>query len=324
MFAKKKLKTHKQSKYFTLMLVPYSSGKTRSVKIPYLFLQAFFGSIIGLLVISAGLSYRTNYYIDKANYYNENLEESKKINSELMKEQIEIKTDIELQKMSYEEKLLYYKDKVNEFDEKIEELDKAKDSIYDTLSKKTKTDNIAFMSGSVASDINYSSDDLDLIFVQLEQKLNNEMAAYDELIGKVEEAKPYLDRMPNTWPVRGRITSGFGNRANPFTGRGSEFHSGIDIKVGTGTSVSATGGGKVIYAGWQNGYGYLVGISHINGVSTYYAHNSNVLVNVGDYVNRGDVVAKSGNTGRSTGPHVHYEIRLNGVAVNPMNYIEED
>lgn len=116
------------------------------------------------------------------------------------------------------------------------------------------------------------------------------------------------------WPVQGRISSGFGSRWG-------SMHYGLDIAVNTGTPVRAAAAGKVTFAGWNGTYGYLVKIDHGNGVETRYAHNSALLVKVGQQVNRGSVIARSGNTGRSTGPHVHFEIRLKGKAYNPLPYL---
>jgi murein DD-endopeptidase MepM/ murein hydrolase activator NlpD len=116
------------------------------------------------------------------------------------------------------------------------------------------------------------------------------------------------------WPVQGRISSGFGSRWGTM-------HYGVDIAVSTGTPVRAAAAGKVTFSGWNGSYGYLVKIDHGNGVETRYAHNSALLVKVGQQVNRGSVIARSGNTGRSTGPHVHFEIRLKGKAYNPLSYL---
>ena len=116
------------------------------------------------------------------------------------------------------------------------------------------------------------------------------------------------------WPVSGPVTSGFGMR----WGR---MHEGIDIAVGMGTAVRAAAAGTVIYAGWMSGYGNLVVVDHGNGLSTAYAHNSSLAVGVGQSVSAGELVSSSGNTGNSTGPHVHFEVRVNGSAVDPLGYL---
>ena len=122
------------------------------------------------------------------------------------------------------------------------------------------------------------------------------------------------------WPVSGRITSYFGGRRSPG-GIGSTNHKGIDIAAPKGTPVYAADGGTVTYAGWMSGYGYLVQINHGNGYVTYYGHNSRLTVSVGQKVYKGQQIAKVGSTGNSTGNHCHFEVRYNGVAKNPLNYL---
>jgi murein DD-endopeptidase MepM/ murein hydrolase activator NlpD len=116
------------------------------------------------------------------------------------------------------------------------------------------------------------------------------------------------------WPVSGPVTSGFG----PRWGR---MHEGIDIAVPEGTPVRAAAAGTVIYAGWLGGYGNLVVVDHGGGLSTAYAHNSSFAASVGQSVAAGEVVAYSGNTGNSSGPHVHFEVRVGGSAVDPLAYL---
>ena len=117
-----------------------------------------------------------------------------------------------------------------------------------------------------------------------------------------------------SWPVSGPVTSSFGVR----WGR---MHEGIDIAVGQGTPVRAAAAGTVIYAGWMEGYGNLVAIDHGNGLSTAYGHNSSLASSVGQSVSAGQVIAYSGSTGHSTGPHVHFEVRVNGAPVDPLGYL---
>ncbi len=124
------------------------------------------------------------------------------------------------------------------------------------------------------------------------------------------------------WPVEGYhyVTSEYSDRINPVTGR-PEFHKGIDLRAPTGTNILAAESGVVIDARYSSSYGYLVTISHGNGISTLYAHNSKLLVSNGDIVTRGSVIAKAGSTGQSTAPHCHFEVRIDGKAVNPRSYI---
>lgn len=118
-------------------------------------------------------------------------------------------------------------------------------------------------------------------------------------------------------PVSGKITSSFGLRIDPIDGK-LRHHNGIDIAVPEGTPVKPALSGKVIYSGYKGGYGKCVIVEHDNGIQTIYAHNSKNLVKAGDTVTPESVIALSGSTGRTTGPHLHFEVRKNGVAVNPV------
>ncbi|MBO5340484.1 MAG: M23 family metallopeptidase [Oscillospiraceae bacterium] len=120
------------------------------------------------------------------------------------------------------------------------------------------------------------------------------------------------------WPCSGKITSYFGYR-NIFGSR--SYHSGIDIAGSKGTAIKAADGGKVTFSGYKGNYGYLVIITHDNGSQTYYGHNSSLLVSTGQRVYQGQVIARMGSTGRSTGNHCHFEVRIRGSAVNPLNYL---
>lgn len=125
---------------------------------------------------------------------------------------------------------------------------------------------------------------------------------------------------PSIWPAYGTITSNFGYRGNPIGG-GTGFHEGLDIAVDYGTPVQATAAGEVTAAGWVDGYGNLVEVDHGNGFVTRYGHNSMVLVVVGQKVHMGDILALAGSTGRSTGPHVHYEVRVQGTPTDPLLFL---
>ncbi|MBQ7626246.1 MAG: M23 family metallopeptidase [Rhodocyclaceae bacterium] len=146
------------------------------------------------------------------------------------------------------------------------------------------------------------------------ERLDQVLRDIDKLVASLNTGHMFF---PSHSPVPGvRINSPFGNRRDPFTGE-LAFHSGIDFPVPVGSPVRAAGGGLVIYAGPRTAYGITVEIDHGSGVVTRYAHNSEVTVKVGDVVRAGDVVAKSGSTGRSTGPHVHFEVLKDGYFMNP-------
>jgi len=126
---------------------------------------------------------------------------------------------------------------------------------------------------------------------------------------------------PSLWPVSGKLESGLGGRRNPFGGRGFEYHEGQDIDAAYGTPVQVTASGRVIIAGRQRGYGNVVYVDHGNGLSTRYGHLSEIDVTVGQTVTRGQTIGLVGSTGRSTGPHLHYEVRINNQPVDPRQYL---
>ena len=163
---------------------------------------------------------------------------------------------------------------------------------------------------------------------EMHQQLDQTQAAatgkaldFQDLISKLEKKKNLLASTPSIKPIEGGwITSRFGYRKSPFTGKRS-FHSGLDISNRPGTKIMVTANGKVTYAARKMYFGNLVVVDHGYGKVTKYAHCKDILVKPGQKVKRGEVIATVGNTGQSTGPHLHYEVRINGVAVNPLKYI---
>ncbi|GAB6154551.1 M23 family metallopeptidase [Desulfosporosinus burensis] len=139
--------------------------------------------------------------------------------------------------------------------------------------------------------------------------------------------KDKLDQTPTILPAEGEITSSFGYRRNPFGGRSTEYHNGIDIACNYGTPVLASAAGVVTFAARDPIYGHKVVIDHGHGIETFYGHNSRLLVKKGDQVKKADLIAYSGNSGRSTGSHLHYGAIVNGLNVDPLtftNFIKEE
>lgn len=162
-----------------------------------------------------------------------------------------------------------------------------------------------------------------MLYNELEQtqtSIKEELSDLEVMEQEADVLIPYWDAYPSIYPTNGKITSYFGWRSSP-SGWGSEYHEGIDMSNSYGANVYATGGGYVVDAGYSSSYGYYIEIDHGYGIRTKYAHNSQLCFAIGDEVSRGDVIAKIGSTGYSTGPHVHYEIKVNGIAQNPSSYI---
>ena len=142
-----------------------------------------------------------------------------------------------------------------------------------------------------------------------------------ELERLLESKKDILTHTPSVWPAQGWVTSGFGFRTNPFTGL-SQMHEALDISNRTGTLIVAPADGIVSDIGRDSAYGVILVISHGFGMTTRFAHLNKTLVKVGQKVKRGDIVGYVGSTGKSTGPHVHYEIWAKGKSVNPKKYLQ--
>ncbi len=155
---------------------------------------------------------------------------------------------------------------------------------------------------------------------RLELAITREEGELRHLSAHLEERQTLLNFTPSVWPVRGWISSRFGYRISPFTGR-RELHKGLDIVNRSGTPVVVTADGQVVFAGYKGGYGKMVTVDHGLGKVTKYGHLSKITARSGDSVVRGQELGLLGNTGRSTGPHLHYEVVVNGKAVNPVEYL---
>lgn len=160
---------------------------------------------------------------------------------------------------------------------------------------------------------------LDLRSEQLRTGVLTDARNLEFLYETLDRRRIYLESRPALRPVGGIVTSPFGVRLSPFTDT-QVFHEGLDIESPAGTPVRAAAGGKVVRSGYEALYGNLLVVDHGNGFQTLYAHLSERLVHAGELVQKGDVIGKVGDTGRTTGPHLHYEVRVNGLPVNPTRF----
>jgi len=247
------------------------------------------------------------------------------------------KKGFELAQLRYETE--EQRSKIHFFSSKIEDLEKQLSRLKDfdkkiriiaNLEKGQETTSFAGMGGPSPSDVREKlraeRDERGLVQQMRTdvERLKSEAMSREESLSELEKLlqtkREMLVHTPSIWPVQGWVTSSFGFRTNPFTGL-NQMHEGLDISNRLGTPVIATGDGIVSATGKDFSYGNVVVISHGFGIITRYNHLSKILVSAGRRVKRGDIIAEVGTTGKSTGPHLHYEVRVNGIPVNPARYI---
>ena len=155
---------------------------------------------------------------------------------------------------------------------------------------------------------------------RLSREMNDRNKSFQGLVKAIEAKRSLLASTPTIWPVKGWLTAGFGHRRSPFTGQ-RQMHEGVDISNAVGTRVIAPADGIVTYTGPLGGFGNVISVDHGHKISTFYAHLQQQKVSQGQQVRRGDVIGLVGATGRVTGPHLHYEIQVNEVPVDPTKYV---
>lgn len=291
--------------HFTLVIIPNNEGEVRRLSVPGKLLLTFV--ICAGLLILAILTASYEYWSSRQDLANvraikaENEEKAKAL--EAMSERL---LELEKKNMSLENKQEQIK--------KIMGINENPESGHSVQPSRGGV-------GGVMLQRYYRSPEiLNLEADLLDNRQQRQLQTAEELLRIAREKADYFRSMPNYWPVIGEITSGFGWRKNPF-GRGEEYHHGLDIAADRGTPVRAAADGTVIYAAWKKGYGRLIIVKHQNGLATWYGHNSAIKVKVGDRVKKGQVISEVGSSGRSTGPHVHFEIQKNGQSINPLLYL---
>jgi murein DD-endopeptidase MepM/ murein hydrolase activator NlpD len=221
---------------------------------------------------------------------------------------------------------------INDLKEKLIQLNKFEEQIrvIANIDQPDGRDSLFGVGGSTPEDLNPNIEltvrhqrlikDMHRHINQLDTASSHQIANFETLLDRLEAQKNMLAHTPAIRPAAGWISSRFGYRQSPFTGR-REFHKGMDIANRVGTPIVASADGIVSYCGKKGLIGNLVVVDHGHGLVSRYGHIDSMEINVGSAVKRGQIIARMGNTGRSTGPHLHYEVRLNGVPVNPSKYI---
>ena len=328
-----------QRKTITLYLVSSGESETKKITLPMAYFKVSL-FVVGIIVVSLMAG-----FIDYFGLLAQSLENKKlKLENIELKNQfqkVEVKLDslqsamdrvtnvsnklkliTDVQLKDRPEKLNFPAQQV--MNNKVEEIDEARMS----LDEIEKNDPIIEserplnpLKGEVASEKSYSN--YATLVIRIDQAVkesNLKEQSVIELWELLSDRQSLLAATPSIKPARGPIGSRYGYRIDPINGR-QRMHAGLDISAPPGTPVRAPADGVVSFAGWDDQYGKLVSIDHGYGVLTRYGHNSQLFVQVGQKVSKYDVISAVGSTGRSTGPHLHYEVRVNGVAVNPVNYI---
>ncbi len=299
-----------KSKHYTILVVPERTKNVRQLKIPKLLIKLSIASLVVLIVFSVLITMSYMSIRDRMANYQE-LERENNIKGEQIK-MISAKVD-----------------KIKSQMENIEKLNGQLRIIANLELPETsnKSLGVGGPSPEMFEDISFLSESEERVIRQLHDSIDKfqaktivEEESLLELINFLENQKSFLASSPSVWPTRGVKTSNFGYRVSPFTGK-KGFHNGVDIAAREGTPIIAAADGIVEVAKNDLYYGNLVIIDHGYGLKTKYGHMVAFLVEPGQKIRRGDKVGYVGNTGRSTGSHLHYEVRVDKVAVNPLKYI---
>lgn len=298
---------NKDKSKICIMIVPHTK-KVKNIVIPQWLPKTSLGLLLTLFIALSLYVRRTTTYKlslkaeteDKSSIINHLEEEGKVKNAEL--DDLKSHTD-ELEK------------KTEIVNEKLLEIEK----LQRKLEKMAGIDSPS-RGGNTGIDISLKNLNLESKMDILSEVLDDKKLELENFIEDLEIQFEYLKSVPDLRPTSGRLSSKFGNRRNPF-GSGIRFHQGIDIANSRGTNILAAAKGTVTFAGYKGGYGKTIIINHGHGFTTLYAHNSSLLVNVGDKVDKGDIISKMGNTGRSTGNHLHFEIHKSNKPIDPISII---
>jgi murein DD-endopeptidase MepM/ murein hydrolase activator NlpD len=302
---------------YTILVVPDRSAKTRKFRVQRKLLLRVVGALAGLFLLAIGMS--VHYFMVVGQVAENRL---------LSEENAQLRTQVKLihEKVAHVTQTL---DRVERFDQKLRALTQLNDPERNLAIGPLPTndrpsgdeDPGETTSGHrrAPEDTAFLPSKLDSLTAEADRQEQN----IQELTRYFQDQKDLLASTPSIWPARGWVTSDFGSRLDPFTAD-RLMHRGLDIANAPGSPVLAPSDGVVIFDGTEGGYGNVLVLDHGYGVRTRFGHLAKIFVKLGDKVKRGDKVAAIGNTGRSTGPHLHYEVRVNGIPENPRKFILEE
>jgi len=301
----------KKKEYFTFIFLPGPNAKVRTLSISKSVIKSALLSVAAVIFLSFYLIYEYNDVKDK-------VWELQAMREELMQQRAQVQ-NFALNILDYKRQMFLLRD----LDTKLRRAvslgprDKAQQVLGIGGPDELGLQNLASMGEKKQEE---ALKEMHQELTQLKGAASKQEASLQMLIEYFEDKRSLYASTPSVWPVRGWVTSPFGNRTSPFSGI-LKFHEGMDIAAQTGTPVVAPADGVVVKAGFSTGYGNMVEISHGYGLRTVFGHNSRLNVKAGQRVKRGDVISYVGDTGSSTGPHLHYEVRMNGLPVNPVKYL---
>lgn len=315
----------KKTKYrtFTVMLIPHTEESTFSFRLPLFICQAFCVFLLGVAVF---LLIMASSYLNLL-AQNDELQYLRKV-SRAQREEIDALAQQEEELLQETESLLQRVSEVEKSSEAVRALIGLEESEPEESDcSESETENESQGGTSSFSRVLSSRSGSDTAarasanVALLQEIIPDKSEDLEALKVEVKEYQRRLAATPSIWPTRGRIVSGFGMRRSPFNRRRFEFHEGVDIAAPRGTPIYAAASGTVLIAAHRGAWGNMVKIGHGYGYRTLYAHMSRRIVREGERVEKGQLIGYVGSTGRSTGPHLHYEVHVHGVPVDPRGYL---
>jgi murein DD-endopeptidase MepM/ murein hydrolase activator NlpD len=295
-------KQRKQKRHLSLILLPHFDDSVRTLKMNIAYSKILLILIVSMLILLCILFFSVFSTF-----------QSIALRSQLSK--------LSTYNSEQEKRLLVKDSEISELKQKEKDLNKSIasfKSIVDTYISKNSSDKKT----SRSSDLSYSSSISNLTEIKKTlEDINKSKKNVNKSDSQGKKLSNYAyNALPTYWPSQGRLSSRFGSRSDPFNSD-SRFHEGIDIATNYGQNIRASADGTVIFSGSYSGYGRAIIISHGNGITTLYGHASKLLARKGQKVKKGSVIARTGSSGRSTGPHLHFEVHVNGTPVNPLKYL---
>lgn len=312
-----------KNKHYTIMIIPERSSKVKKWILGEDTLKKVIGLSVFVLLVFGLTAFTSAVYVFKSQSF-----DSAQLKIQYLEGKLQIlhnklaSSESTLNRLQNFEQKLRVLARVDQEDDRggIGPLSEQEEELYRQTAYTHSTNSAELARANVDPRLDYGLRSMELTADRIERKASLQEQSLQHLYELLRDKRSLLSATPSLSPVRGWISSRFGFRRSPYTGL-RQMHDGVDIAAPMGSTVVAPADGIVSRVANEAGYGKIVAIKHGYGVVTLFAHNSKVLVKVGQEIQRGQTIALVGSTGRSTGPHVHYEVRVNGVPVDPARYI---